>query len=385
MLLNKDVSVLILVHYTQFSKQSGPHIDLVNYLNGKVKNVTLFYFPFPYSDSTKILIRNYCDSNIENKIYDLKIKSDLLVYLLHLVFINYQLLILRKRFDLCIALDNLSTLGAFPAKKIGLLKKLVFYSIDFTPKRFHRSFLNRIYIVSDRFASYISDINWVVNKKMVQAKNKAGLNINRASKFLEVPIGIDLAKVRHKPTSRIDPYRLLFIGYLYKKQGLQLVIRTLPKLIKKFPKLHLVVVGSGEYLTPLKKLVRSLRISKHVSFLGFIGDHRKIDKILSKGGIGIATYAPLPGSFTYYADPTKIKTYLAHGLPVITTSVPSISKTIKKQAAGSVVTYTEEDFERGVSDILKGKSTYMSYRNNAIELSNDYNISNIFENAFKNS
>jgi len=259
----------------------------------------------------------------------------------------------------------------------------VYYTIDYTPQRYNNYFLNWLYHSLDRLSSRISDTNWVAVENMLRAKINNGLKTQESSPFQVVPMGFRTENIAIKPVENVDRFHLVFVGLLFEKQGLQLVLKALPALIRKFPKIHLTVIGSGPYEATLKLLVKHQRISSYVTFTGLISNHRDIITFLTKNaGVGLATYNPSTGDYTYNADPSKIKLYLLCGLPIITTKVPPIAEKIKDKKAGITIDYSTDNLIYGIETILNKKETYKIYRKNALIMGRSYDISKILETAF---
>lgn len=236
----------------------------------------------------------------------------------------------------------------------------------------------------DRFACMISDINWVTVENMITAKAQNGLDLKRCAPFQVVPIGFSKENITVKSIDKIDRYNLIFVGFLFEKQGLQLMIEVLPKLIKKFPKVRLTIIGSGPIESEIKKSIEQSNLNFYVTFTGYINNHQEIVKLLTNsGGIGLATYVPSIGDYSYYADPSKIKLYLLCGLPVITTNVPPIAKKIEKRKAGFVIDYSPQDLFNVLEKLLQDKKTYKFVRENALKMGNEYDIAIILNKAFK--
>lgn len=61
---------------------------------------------------------------------------------------------------------------------------------------------------------------------------------------------------------------LLTITRIDKRKGIDTVIRALPGLLEKYPKLTYLVVGEGEYRQELEELSRKLKVGRHVHFTG---------------------------------------------------------------------------------------------------------------------
>ena len=128
-------------------------------------------------------------------------------------------------------------------------------------------------------------------------------------KQIVVPIGVWEKDIVKKIKVKND-YRLIFVGHLLEKQGVQEVIRAMPAILKKLPRVSLTIIGGGEYEQPLRELVESLSLEKHVQFMGWQSDQAAIQKEIIKSDIALATYMPSgrdTTNFSYYADPTKNK------------------------------------------------------------------------------
>jgi glycosyltransferase involved in cell wall biosynthesis len=92
-----------------------------------------------------------------------------------------------------------------------------------------------------------------------------------------LPTGIDLeeakAKTDYNPRELFsikDSPLLLFVGRLGKEKNIQLIIKSMPKIIKQSPKAQLLIVGNGPYYEELHKLVEDLKIKKNVHFTGML-------------------------------------------------------------------------------------------------------------------
>lgn len=375
----RDVNILILSHgYRKSNKAGGPHQDLRDFLLGKAKRIDYIVHPFTFANFRQSFMLRYKDRKIVDTFLSYKIGGpEWLQYVGHFFITIYFLLRARRRYDLCFALDDLSFLSVLIYKKLSLINKLVYYSIDYTNRRFQNPILNRIYFLADTISCKYSDINWILAKHAVGAREKNGMQIDKCSPFLEVPIGIHRKEIKLQRIEHIDRFHLVFVGSLAEKQGLQLIIKSLPRIISMYPKIHLTVIGTGDYEITLKQLVKKGHLENSVVFKGFITNHRDVEKILTFAGIGLAPYKPDPTSFTYFTDPGKIKLYLGCGLPIVTTDVPVISKTVENSKAGVIIPFTELGASRAIVKLLRNNKTFESYREAAIMLSKNYDVENI--------
>ena len=70
---------------------------------------------------------------------------------------------------------------------------------------------------------------------------------------------------------------ILTVGRLQKRKGQDMMIRALPILRESFPDLMYAIVGGGQELEPLKKLVHETGVSEYVLFMGEVDDQTMVD------------------------------------------------------------------------------------------------------------
>lgn len=384
MVVSPNANILIISHGYRLAS-GGPAQDIRDYLKDKVSRLDYIDHPFPYADYKQTHFFFYKNGVLKSIRRSFSyFGPEFFRYIQQLFIIFFFLLFNPKKYDICFALDNHSLIAVTFFRKIGRIKKLVYYSIDYSPKRFKNPLINYLYHLADRIACSNSDINWVVANHMIQARKNSGINLEKMSPFIEVPMGFHKKEIKLRSINKIEPFHLVYMGTILEKQGLQLVIKALPNILKWLPKVHLTIIGTGSYENELKVLVQELKIDSVVTFRGFMDDRGKMQSILTNATIGLAPYKPMPESFSYYADPSKIKIYLGCGLPVITTNVTAFSETINKNKAGIVIDYSVQSLETAVKRLLRSKATYTAYRNSAIKLSLNYDTDTILKNAIDN-
>jgi glycosyltransferase involved in cell wall biosynthesis len=75
-----------------------------------------------------------------------------------------------------------------------------------------------------------------------------------------------------------------------------------------------------------------------VRFHGFVPDHRHVERLLAEASIAAAPYRP-DETFTQFADPGKLKAYLAAGLPIVLTDVPPNARELAAEGGAEIVPY----------------------------------------------
>lgn len=384
-LIKGQTKILILTHYTNRS-ELGEDTDMriLRYLKEKAKKIVLITHPLPefgHCISYCLVFNNSQKVNeFRAAVYN---GPEFLKYLHHIIITYYFLFKTSLSFDLCIAMEDLSFITILPLRLIGLIKKLVYYSLDFVPQRFNNSFLNSLYRFMDKTACKFSDTNWVMVKEQIRERTKYGIDRQNSAPFNIVPICYDTKSINVRPFEKIDFYNVLYMGAIRESMGPQLAIQTIPSLIKKFPKIHLTIIGSGKYLNELKDLVNKLKLQGYVDFTGYIEKFQDMTDLIVQKSIGLAPYLPMPGSFSYYSDPSKIKLYMCCGLPVITTDVVTMASLISKSKSGIIIDYSEKSLVSAITFLLENKDRYKAYKEAAVKLSEKFDVDFTLDNAFK--
>src|SRR3989344_7798480 len=135
--ISKNQNVLILSHfYKRTTSSGGPPQEIRDFFLPKVETISYIEHPFPYSDDHRSSLSIYKNGKLEKQFFAFRVFGpQVFLYPLDVIITLYFFIRIKKKFDLCVALDNLNTLSVLPFKKAGLIQKLVFYTIDYTPFR----------------------------------------------------------------------------------------------------------------------------------------------------------------------------------------------------------------------------------------------------------
>ena len=79
---------------------------------------------------------------------------------------------LRGRYDVYIGVDPLNCLSGLVLRSLGLVKCVIFYSIDFTPKRFPQKLVNDLYHAIESFCVRFADIRWDISPRIAEGREK---------------------------------------------------------------------------------------------------------------------------------------------------------------------------------------------------------------------
>lgn len=379
MVFLKQKRILLVTH----SRNPGFSQTLLEWLKPMAKEIVYIYHPLLPAPDTRSQIRIYRGkriilSNNSFKIYG----PNFLIYLKDFFYTIYFVLKIKRSFDIGIGVDNLNTTALLILKKLGKIGKVIYHTVDYSPKRFENPFLNRLYHFLDRYSSYNSDILWNSSGRMNEARIKFGADAKRISKTVITPDGSNFDAKKRLPLSKIDRKKIVFLGRLRTGMGINLLISAFSQVIKKVKDAKLVIIGGGPLEDEVRKKIKEENLIRNVFLTGYIKSHSDVDEILKICAIGVAPFEPKKDSLEYFSDVGKPKAYLAAGLPVVITKVPEIAIEIHSKKAGFAINYKEEDMVETLLKLLENDNLFAKYRKNAILLSKKYIWSNIFEKAF---
>ena len=373
---------LIVIH----EGTTGPGHDLRDYLlQQKVEELLFISHPLLY------LPENFKNSSR----YELYKKGELVksknafhwvlpepfLYIKDFLYTFFWSIIFIKKSDVFFGLGNLNAFTGWFLKFFRRTDTLIYYPVDYVPKRFQNRILNFIYHHIEKFCALYSDWTWNFSPRVIAARNrKWGMTFKNQ---LIVPHGVHFNRIKRLPFEKIHKTEVLYMGTLFKRQGVQLVIESLPEVIKKIPGIKFVVIGKGPYETELKKLVNKLNLEKYVFFLGYIPNPVVMENRIAQAAIAVALYDKKYDEFSYYGTPGKIKNYLGAGVPVIMTDVPYGVRQIKNAQCGFIVKYSKDELADKIINFFSNEKIMENYRLNALKYVKKYDWDQVFAKALK--
>ena len=245
---------------------------------------------------------------------------------------------------------------------VARAERVVLWSVDFVPDRFgHGTIATRIYDRLDRHCCLRADARVELTEAARDARNRRhGL---RDSSAHIVPMGAWLDRV---PTTSEESFaggRVVFLGHLVERQG----VATLLDALGDRPA---DVIGTG----PLEDELRAR--ASNATFHGYVADHRDVERLLGEAAVAVAPYRQTAGTFTRYADPGKLKAYLAAGLPIVLTDVPPNARELEREAGAEVVADDPAAIRAAVERALASRGGWTRRREAALAYARrfDWNV-----------
>jgi len=152
--------------------------------------------------------------------------------------------------------------------------------------------------------------------------------------------GVDVQKFKPKPNKaelrrefglEEETKIVLFVGRLYHRKGLEILLRSIPPVLQEFSNVKFVISGKGfkQKEESLRKLAKQLDIEDHVSFLGYVPDE-KLPNLYATSDIFV-----LPAIYENF--PFAILEAQSTGLPVISTEVGGIAEFLVDNENGFLI------------------------------------------------
>jgi len=153
------------------------------------------------------------------------------------------------------------------------------------------------------------------------------------------------ARLREKLGFYPSPPILLFVGALAERKGVSYLVKSMPAIIKNFPKAALLIIGSGPEREELENLSLNLNLKKNVFFLGNI-EPQELPYYYNQADVFV-----LPSLVE--GLPVVLMEALACGLPIVATRIAGIPDMIKDGQNGFLVSpQSPKELSRAVINIL---------------------------------
>jgi glycosyltransferase involved in cell wall biosynthesis len=246
----------------------------------------------------------------------------------------------------------------FEHSKISIFKKIVI-----------NSGLIEVY---EKLACKISDLIFVMIEESRDRLIALGVSPNKieiVSNTPQVSLPYEFVKVHSG-----EDLRLVYIGFLTKIRGLDVVISAIRKLIDMEGNLfgiRLDIIGKGEEQDYLLRLVDKLNLKENIFIHGWL-DYDKAQQILNDSNVGVLTYRVC--SHWNNTIPNKIFDYMSLGIPILATEVVPIQRIIEETESGLICRDQDTDDIAEKIKTLTDSTLRQNLGDNGIEaISSKYN------------
>lgn len=177
----------------------------------------------------------------------------------------------------------------------------------------------------------------------------------------------DLENAASKKNPVNGKLRLVIACRQEKNKGTDIVIKSLPLILKKFPDASLDVIGSGSLLPTLKGLAEKLNLDDKVVFHGKV-ENKNVVRIMKNADVFCYPTAASEGF------PKVVLEALASGLPVVTTKVSVLPELIKNECGILLDEISPEALAEAVIKIAGNESFFEKLSENAIKKAKGFSL-----------
>ncbi len=156
-----------------------------------------------------------------------------------------------------------------------------------------------------------------------------------AEKVVVVSNGVDIELFnpeQHKPKRIFPGFTVGFVGALYARQGVDLLLEAVCDLRKSGLDLSVVVVGEGFMYEAWKDLAQSLGIAANVTFVGQV-PWSEVPSYITGFDVAYTGQTQLPVGKMYHS-PLKLYEYMAMAKPVVASAFEDAQRVIEEGNTG---------------------------------------------------
>jgi glycosyltransferase involved in cell wall biosynthesis len=163
-----------------------------------------------------------------------------------------------------------------------------------------------------------------------------------------------------QPITKYDRPTIIYLGRLKKYKSVHHLVQALPIVRKSVPDARVLIVGDGDFMQPLRKLVTDLRLQEAVEFTGFVDSATKLMH-LRRSHISVYP-SPKEGWGI-----TNIEAN-ACGTPVVAANSPGLKDSVSPEKSGMLYEYGNIDqFAGQLVRVLTDKPLYARLAEGGIE------------------
>lgn len=362
--------ILLISHYN-FNPSDpkpihGPVHSIASYLEKRKINHKILLLPLYLGP--KAVVRTFK----EDKATEKKLKLNLNHVLPIRSILEFYLILkvsLKTKPEIVIAIDPLNAFAGVFLKKIGIINKLVFFTVDYADDRFLNKFVNFIYHYLDRVCCFNANYVWNVSTRILKKRIKLGIP---KDKLMLLPNSPDSNAIKPGPVKLKHVNWILLISGTTHSNTFDVSFKSFLRTVRRFPKSKMIIVSGDVLKSDLEEKIKKLGITDNIEMIG-PQSHDKLIGLMQKCGIGLALYTS-DYSWTEYGDSMKAREYLATGMPVIITDNVSTSDDITKYNAGYAVKLNIREISSSMIKLLSNKTLYKKMSQNAREIAiqNDF-------------
>lgn len=315
--------------------------------------------------SNFLFIRNSIDGNLPSMVYEYRNgtlvnerrmfvfrKPHVIRYVSEVIAMVFTCMHVGRPRITFVGVDPLNCTAGILLKKFRRTRKVVYFTVDYTERRFSNTLLNRLYHSLDRWCAQNADAVWNVSTRIRAVRERMGIPVERNLLVPNVPSDAYRAYLSNERKR----YHLVTLGVLGEQMDYRGMFDAVRLLRVTYPDIRLTVVGSGPKQESLMSYVRDHGLADIITFTGHLS-HGEALEVISRSGVGMALYNGA-WSFNHFGDSMKCREFFCFGLPVVTTDTHSTVDEIQQYGAGVVCSMGAQAYHDAIDSIFKDYDRY---------------------------
>lgn len=227
-------------------------------------------------------------------------------------------------------LETSDILGGFMSRLLGIPNVSTLHTLSAPSAKKNSRLRKRIRELS---LKYFYDAVIAVSEATKQHHVALGI---KSEKIHTLYNGIDLVRFDANRSASEEKRRLgihpdekvvTTVAVLREAKGLQFMLKALPSVLRKYPRLRYVIAGDGKYRTALENLAASLHVEDHVVFLGYTED---VPRVLAASDLFV--FPTLNDAL-----PTVLLEAMAAGVPIVASGIGGVPEIIQHGRNGFLI------------------------------------------------
>jgi glycosyltransferase involved in cell wall biosynthesis len=288
------------------------------------------------------------------------------------------------RADVWFGFNCLAASVGIAARRVRRAGRVVYWCVDYVDDRFGSSPVTKAYETLDGFCCRKADARFELSEEARAARSRRHASAaDKLAPSRVVPMGAWTDRVPTTPDNGFKARRIVFMGHLIPMQGVGTLIEALALLRHRGLAFTADIIGRGPQLAEHREASIESGLGDVVTFHGFVEKHTDVERMLANASIAVAPYDTTVNTFKRFADPGKIKAYLAAGLPIVMTDVPHNARDLERQGCANVVDFTAPALAAGIERLLDGPDTWQAMRAGSLKVARSFDWNTIIDGALE--
>ena len=200
--------------------------------------------------------------------------------------------------------------------------------------------------------------------------------VSKKTKVVFIPNMLDKPS---KSKAKYGTHNIITVGRLVSEKGIDELVDVVEIIKKKYPDVHLDIVGDGPLNKDLKKYISNKKLGKNITMHGFKGS-LEVEKL----SLDSSVYATTSHTESFGLAVLEAQNY---SLPVVAFDSASGVKYLLKNGSGILVKdRNKAKMAKEIENLFDDKSAFKNYSDEAKKNANNYTINNVkplWENIIK--